>query len=558
MNDLSKDLLDKIKNLYEQKKFSKLETTIENIKNFEGLPTNLQMIYAVSKALNPNSKIQDYKKSAFFFEKIFLSDQTNLEPLYNFIIVSLKANMHLRLNNLLEEVYKKHETDLKILEGLSKANFFLGNMVKATSYYEKLSNLTPNSSNNWTKFLGSINYHQNLQQDQYLNYCKKFDKISKPQSPVKNKILKKKNIINLGFFSPDFKVHSVSFFLKDIINEDENNRFKFIAFSNLPPSQYDSLTNELRKKFDNWEDISGLSDEQFIQLCVKKDIDILIDLAGFTNNNRINAFRARCAPIQILWLGYCNSLGIKNMDYIVADKNLIKENEKNLYSEKIIYMPEIWNVLSKPKNLPDINLNISKNNKMFTFGSLSNFQKISSKTIKVWSKILNNTNAKLILKSSVNNNDDLIKNLKEKFLNENVNLNKIEFFDRVENQKKHLEFYNKFNLTLDTFPYPGVTTTFESILMGKPVLTMKGNNFNSRCGESILKNANLSNFIAVNDEDYIEKASYYASSISVLNTIRKDLFNRINQTPLFDTKQFTNDFCWSLDQMIKEINKNYK
>ena len=549
MNDLSKDLLDKIKNLYEQKKFSKLETTIENIKNFEGLPTNLQMIYAVSKALNPNSKIQDYKKSAFFFEKIFLSDQTNLEPLYNFIIVSLKANMHLRLNNLLEEVYKKHETDLKILEGLSKANFFLGNMVRATLYYEKLSNLTPNSSNNWTKFLGSINYHQNLQQDQYLNYCKKFDKISKPQSPVKNKILKKKNIINLGFFSPDFKVHSLSFFLKDIINEDENKRFKFTAFSNLPLSQYDSLTNELRKKFDNWEDISGLSDEQFIQLCVKKDIDILIDLAGFTNNNRINAFRARCAPIQILWLGYCNSLGIKNMDYIVADKNLIKENEKNLYSEKIIYMPEIWNVLSKPKNLPDINLNISKNNKMFTFGSLSNFQKISSKTIKVWSKILNNTNAKLILKSSVNNNDDLIKNLKEKFLNENVNLNKIEFFDRVENQKKHLEFYNKFNLTLDTFPYPGVTTTFESILMGKPVLTMKGNNFNSRCGESINKNLGLENFIANDESDYYKKALEIYENHNKIEKIGSDLRDQALSSPLLDAKNFSKNFYNKLHEI---------
>ena len=549
MNDLSKDLLDKIKNFYEQKKFSKLETTIENIKNFEGLPTNLQMIYAVSKALNPNSKIQDYKKSAFFFEKIFLSDQTNLEPLYNFIIVSLKANMHLRLNNLLEEVYKKHETDLKILEGLSKANFFLGNMIRATSYYEKLSNLTPNSSNNWTKFLGSINYHQNLQQDQYLNYCKKFDKISKPQSPVKNKILKKKNIINLGFFSPDFKVHSVSFFLKDIINEDENKRFKFTAFSNLPLSQYDSLTNQLRKKFDNWEDISGLSDEQFIQLCVKKDIDILIDLAGFTNNNRINAFRARCAPIQILWLGYCNSLGIKNMDYIVADKNLIKENEKNLYSEKIIYMPEIWNVLSKPKNLPDINLNISKNNKMFTFGSLSNFQKISSKTVKVWSKILNNTNAKLILKSSVNNNDDLIKNLKEKFLNENVNLNKIEFFDRVENQKKHLEFYNKFNLTLDTFPYPGVTTTFESILMGKPVLTMKGNNFNSRCGESINKNLGLENFIANDESDYYKKALEFHENHNKIEKIGSDLRDQALSSPLLDAKNFSKNFYNKLHEI---------
>ena len=549
MNDLSKDLLDKIKNLYEQKKFSKLETTIENIKNFEGLPTNLQMIYAVSKALNPNSKIQDYKKSAFFFEKIFLSDQTNLEPLYNFIIVSLKANMHLRLNNLLEKVYKKHETDLKILEGLSKANFFLGNMERATLYYEKLSNLTPNSSNNWTKFLGSINYHQNLQQDQYLNYCKKFDKISKVPSPVKNKVLKKKSIINLGFFSPDFKVHSVSFFLKDIINEDENKRFKFTAFSNLPPSQYDSLTNELRKKFDNWEDISNLSDEQFIQLCVKKDIDILIDLAGFTNNNRINAFRARCAPIQILWLGYCNSLGIKNMDYIVADKNLIKENEKNLYSEKIIYMPEIWNVLSKPKNLPDINLNISKNNKMFTFGSLSNFQKISSKTIKVWSKILNNTNAKLILKSSVNNNDDLIKNLKEKFLNENVNLNKIEFFDRVENQKKHLEFYNKFNLTLDTFPYPGVTTTFESILMGKPVLTMKGNNFNSRCGESINKNLGLENFIANDESDYYKKALEFYENHNKIEKIGSDLRDQALSSPLLDAKNFSKNFYNKLHEI---------
>ena len=549
MKILTNDTKIKIKKLFDEKKYSKLETFLENLKNLDHLPTNIQMIYAVSKALNPNSKIQDYKKSAFFFEKIFLSDQTNLEPLYNFIIVSLKANMHLRLNNLLEEVYKKHETDLKILEGLSKANFFLGNMVRATSYYEKLSNLTTNSSNNWTKFLGSINYHQNLQQDQYLNYCKKFDKISKPQSPVKNKILKKKNIINLGFFSPDFKVHSVSFFLKDIINEDENKRFKFTAFSNLPPSQYDSLTNELRKKFDNWEDISGLSDEQFIQLCVKKDIDILIDLAGFTNNNRINAFRARCAPIQILWLGYCNSLGIKNMDYIVADKNLIKENEKNLYSEKIIYMPEIWNVLSKPKNLPDINLNISKNNKMFTFGSLSNFQKISSKTIKVWSKILNNTNAKLILKSSVNNNDDLIKNLKEKFLNENVNLNKIEFFDRVENQKKHLEFYNKFNLTLDTFPYPGVTTTFESILMGKPVLTMKGNNFNSRCGESINKNLGLENFIANDESDYYKKALEFYENHNKIEKIGSDLRDQALSSPLLDAKNFSKNFYNKLHEI---------
>ena len=542
MNDLSKDLLAKIKSLYEQKKFSKLETTVENLKNFENLPINLQMIYAVPKALNPKSKVKDYKKSAFFFEKIYLKDKSNLEPLYNLIIVSLKANIYLDLNKHLEEAYQKNKNDLKILEGLSKVNFFLGNMIKATYYYKKLSDLTPNSVNNWTKFLASINYHQNIQQDKYLNYCKKFDQISRPISVVKNKILKKKKIINLGFFSPDFKTHSVTFFLKDIINTDIERRFKFISFSNLPPSQYDNLSFELKKKFDDWHEVSNLSDEKFIELCVKNDIDILIDLAGYTNGNRVNAFRARCAPIQISWLGYCNSLGIQNMDYIFADKNLIKKDEENLYSEKVIYMPDIWNCLSNPKNLPEIDLSVSKNNEIFTFGSLSNFQKISSQTIKVWSKILNNSNSKLILKSSINNSDHLKENLKQKFLNENVSPNKIEFFDRIENQNKHLEFYNKFNLTLDTFPYPGVTTSFESILMGKPFLTMRGNNFNSRCGESINLNLGLNNFVANDENDYYEKAIEFYKEPNKIEKIGEDLRKHALSSALLDTKNFSKNF----------------
>ncbi len=298
----------------------------------------------------------------------------------------------------------------------------------------------------------------------------------------------------------------------------------------------------MKKKFDYWEDISSLSDEQFIQLCIDKDIDILIDLAGFTNGNRVNAFRARCAPIQILWLGYCNTLGIKNMDYIIADKNLIKKDEENLYSEKIVYLPNIWNSLSRPKNLPDIKTNILKKSEVFTFGSLSNFQKISLQTIKVWSKILNNTDSKLILKSSINNSEDLKKNLYEKFLNENVNPDKIEFFDRVENQENHLQFYNKFNLTLDTFPYPGVTTSFESILMGKPFLTMKGNNFNSRCGESININLGLNNFIANNQNDYYDKAIKFYENPYNFEKIGLDLRNHALSSSLLDVKTFSKHF----------------
>tara|TARA_B100000282_G_C31452042_1_gene362854 strand:+ start:34 stop:588 length:555 start_codon:yes stop_codon:yes gene_type:complete len=183
--------------------------------------------------------------------------------------------------------------------------------------------------------------------------------------------------------------------------------------------------------------------------------------------------------------------------------------------------------------------------------------KINDEVLDVWIKILKKVkNSKIILKSSLYICEDVIK---KRFEKEGLS-NSLEILKKTKRNDflSHLNTYNKIDLCLDTFPYNGVTTTFEALWKNVPVLTKKGYNFNSRCGESILKNANLSNFIAVNNEDYIEKASYYASNISELNTIRKDLFNQIYQTSLFDTKQFTNDFCQSLDQMVIEINKNYK
>ena len=122
----------------------------------------------------------------------------------------------------------------------------------------------------------------------------------------------------------------------------------------------------------------------------------------------------------------------------------------------------------------------------------------------------------------------------------------------------HINTYNRIDLCLDTFPFNGVTTTFEALWKNVPVLTKTGYNFNSRCGESILINANLNNFIANSDDEYFEKAVYYATNINELINIRKNLFNNILQSPLFDSRQFSNNFCASLDQMIASVNTNYK
>ena len=542
MKALNNDLRNKIKKFYHEKNYSKLEELLEKFENFDELPVSFLMIYAVSKALNPKSKIDDFNKSAYYFEKIYRSNEENLEPLYNLIIVSLKSKRFSNLNNILEKAYLKNKDDTKIIEGLAKTNFFLGNLSKATFFYEKLIKLKPSFFEGWTKFLGSINYHQNIDQKQYLDFCKKFDDLTVDRE-IK---LKQRNInidekINIGFVSPDLKSHSVSFFLKDILNKIDKNKFNITAYSNLPVSEQDPLSLELKNRFNHWIDIFHLNDQETRNIIINNQTDILIDLAGFTLGNRINLFQKRSAPVQVLWLGYCNSLGIKNMDYIIADKNLIKEKEKDFYTEKILYMPKIWNALSKPKDIPNINFDIYEKRDKFRFGSLNNFLKISDKTIKVWSKILNLTGSCLILKSSSNDSKDIKENLLNKFSKENVNLDNITILDTLKNQKDHLECYNKFHLSLDTFPYPGVTTSFESLIMAKPVLTMKGNNFNSRCGESINLNINLDEFIAENEDDYINKAVNFSKNPSTLENLNKDLRKKVLSSPLFDTETFSED-----------------
>ena len=279
------------------------------------------------------------------------------------------------------------------------------------------------------------------------------------------------------------------------------------------------------------------------------NLDILIDLSGHTYKNRINALKERCAVTQISWLGYCNSLGVKNIDYLIADPHLIKKNEENLYTEKVLYMPNIWNALSKPDYLPEIK-NVNEKNNFFVYGSFNNFQKISLETIKIWSKIINQDNTKLLLKNSSSFNTSKAKELLlEKFKKENVDTKKIEILDRTKTFQEHLEYFNKINLCLDTFPYPGVTTTFQSVLMGVPVLTMKGFNFNSRCGESINKNLGLDKLIANDYDDYLRIAINFRKNTQVDEVYKKKIRENALKSNLFDTETFANDFA----KIIKSI-----
>ena len=236
------------------------------------------------------------------------------------------------------------------------------------------------------------------------------------------------------------------------------------------------------------------------------NIDILIDLAGLWSNNRANIFNTRICPLQISWLGFNNSTGLKEVDFILADTNTVKNEEKE-YVTKIYKLPKIWNSHCGFEYKRVFNELPFKKNNYFTFGSLNNFIKINDEVLDTWIKILKKTkNSKLILKSSLFLCEEV---LKKKFEKEGL-INSIEILKKTKRKEflSHLNLYNKIDLCLDTFPFTGVTTTFEALWKNVPVISKAGYNFNSRCGESILKNANIENFIATSNDDYVEKAFF--------------------------------------------------
>ena len=558
MLDLDQDNIKKFQILFNNKQYSSLELEINFLGDIKEQHPKVIMLYALSKTLNPMSKEADLLEACHLYEEIYTvgkkkvpRDPNYLDPIINMIFICFKTKIYDRVLPLVIEAFRDNPKNEKIIEGLALINAKLFNFSDAVKYYQLLFKINPKRSAGRMTFLVGLNYVSGITQEYYLSECLKHSEIL--EKNLVNEALKKPNkneIIKVGFLSSDFKKHSVSFFLEDLFLNFDKKKIEVFAISTLDVVKHDTMTATIQNIADHWYDVSDKSDIEIVSLIKSLNINILIDLNGLTAGNKINVIKNRCAPIQISWLGYNNSTGIKNIDYLIADKNLIKKDEEILYSEKILFLPTIWNSLSKPKDLPQINLLSKISSQPFTYGSFNNFSKISEDVIDAWSKILRDTNSQIYLKNPKHDTPSLVKkNIIEKFLERDISKKKILFLDHQPNRYNHLELYNKIDLALDTFPYPGVTTSCESVLMAVPVLTMKGYNFNSRCGESININLKMEDFIAENKNDYVNKAIYWQQNSKKLKNLKQNLRNKALSSPVFDTVSFAKDFT----NIIKEV-----
>ena len=249
-------------------------------------------------------------------------------------------------------------------------------------------------------------------------------------------------------------------------------------------------------EFSKFINIENKSSDEIVELCNSINLDIAIDLTGFTLSNRFEIFEKRCAPIQISYLGYSATTGSKNMDYIVADKIVIPKESQKYFSEKIIYLPNTFMVNDNKKKIS--NSIISKNNlgipeNSFLLGCLNQHYKITPEIFDVWIKILLKNDSAYILLTKGNNlsKENLLKYASKK----NINKDRFIFIKKLGSLSEHLNRLKIVDLFVDTFPYGSHTTAFDILIAGKPLVALKGNSFASRISSSILKSVNLDLFL---------------------------------------------------------------
>ena len=357
---------------------------------------------------------------------------------------------------------------------------------------------------------------------------------------------KKNKKIRIGFVSSDFRKHAMNNLIHALFVFKEKKNFEFYCYSSNPDE--DEVTKWYKKIVDSWKNISSLNDKEASNLIISDNIDVLVFFGGYDGENRYLLSSYRSSPKQVSFHPITSSYN-KTIDYWISDNELHPTNFKEKVSEKIIRIKSLFN-FAKPENLPRINEAPMKKNMYISFSSFSNPRKISEKCLDLWSQVLKSFNqSKLYLRY---HNDFNNKKIRDKICNifekKNVNKKRIIFLDEKVNV--YLEYYNKVDIGLDTFPYSGATTTYSAVCMGVPVLSLTGKNYITRQSASVLSNVGLSDWIIKKESEYIKTLKKLAN-YKTISKLRSTLRKQVIKSPLCNGQSFSKNFENSMKKILK-------
>jgi predicted O-linked N-acetylglucosamine transferase (SPINDLY family) len=342
----------------------------------------------------------------------------------------------------------------------------------------------------------------------------------------------------------------VGFFLESLLAHLHPLRVELYAYSNK--AYADELTARIRPHFSAWREIHNLNDEQTAQLIHRDGIHILIDLSGHTAGNRLPVFAWKPAPVQVAWLGYFATTGVAEMDYLIADAAGVSASHRTQFSETVQYLPDTRLCFTPPVTELSVAPLPAPHNGYVTFGCFQNLSKLGDAVLAAWGRIFAALpTARLHLGSKLLHRPEIAQQLRDRLQRHGIAPDRVSLSGAV-SRAEYLAKHANIDILLDTFSYPGGTTTCEALWMGVPTVTLAGDTLLSRQGVSLLNAAGLPDWVAQNEEDYVTKAVAFASDLHNLAELRAGLREQVRNSPLFDAPHFAHNFEQALWQMWQQ------
>lgn len=340
--------------------------------------------------------------------------------------------------------------------------------------------------------------------------------------------------LRIGYVSPDFRSHAVGLFLLPLLEAHNHQGFEIVCYASV--QQPDAITDRCRRAADVWRDVAALSDEHLASLVRRDQVDILVDLSMHMAGSRLLVFARKPAPVQVAYLAYCGTTGLKAIDYRLSDPYLDPPGgDATQYAEQTIRLAETYWCYRPIVEAPPVGDLPALAAGHITFGCLNNFCKVTGPALAAWARLLEAVpGSRLMLHAHEGSHRDRVRGL---MAERSVAPERIEFAGYVPTED-YFHVYRRIDIALDPFPYGGGTTTCDALWMGVPVVSLTGRTAVGRGGLSILSNVGLADLVARDTDDYLRIAQELAADRPRLAHLRAALRDRLRNSPLMDATRF--------------------
>ncbi len=339
--------------------------------------------------------------------------------------------------------------------------------------------------------------------------------------------------LRVGYVSPDFRKHPVGALFLPVISNHNRTELEVYCYSNVLKT--DSMTARICPHADVWREIAHMSDDALAALIREDRIDILVDLALHTETSRLLMFARKPAPVLVTWLGYPSTTGLEVMDYRLSDPYLDPPSmdRAGFYSETTVLLESFW-CYDPLIDIPIAPQTPAEQNGFITFGCLNNAAKITDATLSLWSQVMRSVDRSQLIA--------LVPEVARTYvasgmLRNGIDASRLHFVDRLA-RERYLETYNQIDISLDTYPYCGHTTTLDALWMGSPVVTLSGQTAVSRGATSILSNAGCNELIAQSVPQYVRIVTHLTQDLPALTQLKFTLRERMKASVLMDPKRY--------------------